>query len=164
MLRHLCVTLTLLASGASMAAAQDQPLTASRDSLFRALVAGKVLNLDRQLVHMSHTCSLRVDKQLLPVVDVQELVKGAATPRGVNRIVILDSTMKVVRAIEYTTERPLFCQENRLYVWGDLAIGNRGPEGNVLTFTKGGRETTVTHVDANDLPAPRSRDRKQPPQ
>ena len=164
MLRYLSVTLTFLVAATNLAAAQDQPLTTSRDSLYRALVAGKVLNPDRQLVHMSHTCSLRVDKQVLPVIDVQELVKGAVTPRGVNRIVILDSTMKVVRSIEYTTERPLFCQENRLYVWGDLAIGNRGPEGNVLTFTNGGREATVTHVEANDLPAPRSRDRKQPPQ
>jgi hypothetical protein len=158
------LTLVLLVRAASGAPLQEEPLTASRANVFRALVAAKILNPDRQLVHMSHTCSLRVDNQLLPVIDIQELVKGAATPRGVNRIVIFDSALNVVRTLEYTTERPLFCQENRLYVWGDITIGNRLPEGNVLTFRNGGREITVAHVEANDLPAPLSRERKQPPQ
>src|SRR5262245_12688041 len=162
--KRLWLAVACLASIAISAAAQDDQLSASRAAMFRALVAGKVLNPDRELVHMSHTCSLRVDNRVLPVIDIQELVKGAVTPRGVNRIVILDPTLNVVRTVEYTTERPLFCLENRLYVWGDLAVGNRLPEGNVLTFRNGGRDITVSHVEANDLPVPRSRERKQPPQ
>jgi hypothetical protein len=164
MVKRHWLAVALLASATIPAAAQDDQLTASRAAVFRALVAGKVLDPDRELVHMSHACSLRVDNRLLPVIDVQELVKGAVTPRGVNRIVVLDSALSVVRTVEYTTERPLFCLENRLYVWGDLMIGNRLPEGNVLTFRNSGRDIAVSHVEANDLPLLRSRERKLPPQ
>jgi hypothetical protein len=41
-----------------------------------------------------------------------------------------------------------------------LAIGNAGPEGNVLTFTNRGREVAVSHLEATDLPLPPTRKRK----
>jgi hypothetical protein len=132
----------------------------TRSQLYGALLTGKVLDLDRALVHLSHTCNLRVDGQWLPVVDVQGLVRAAVTPRGVNRIVVLNSELKPVRAIGYTKERPLFCLYNRLYVWGDLVIDNVGPKGNVLTFTNRRREVAVSHLEANDLPLPPTRKRK----
>jgi hypothetical protein len=53
----------------------------TRNQLYGALVVGNVLDADRALVHLSHTCNLRVDGPWLPVVDIQELVKGAVTPR-----------------------------------------------------------------------------------
>ncbi|HLK62940.1 MAG TPA: hypothetical protein VKU19_05850 [Bryobacteraceae bacterium] len=98
------------------------------------------------------------------MVDVQEMIKGASTPRGLNRIVVLDRELKPVREIEYTSQRPLFCVENRLYVFGDLEIDNVLPEGNVLTFSRRGRTVTLTHVEANDYPIPLTGARKSPPQ
>ncbi len=93
------------------------------------------------------------------VADIQELVKGGPSPRGVNRIVILSPALKPVRTIEYTTERPLFCDGNRLFVYGDLAVGNIGPEGNVLSFSKAGAVVKVSHTEASQYPIPITRDR-----
>jgi hypothetical protein len=95
------------------------------------------------------------------VVDLRELVKGSATPRGVNRIVVLSPALKPVRSIEYTRERPLFCLGNQLFLWADLTIENAGQEGNVLTFTHQGRDVSVRHVEPNDFPVPPTKDRNE---
>ena len=136
----------------------------SRAQIYRALVEAKVLDPDRRLVHFSHTCSLRIDGAEFPVVDVQEIVKGVSTPRGVNRIVVLGPDKKLVHRLEYTTERPLFCEGNRLYVFGDLEVGGVGPGGNVLTLSGRGKQVKVSHIEANDYPVPATRDRKNVPQ
>lgn len=82
----MCLMLLLVSCGRSTLTTPEASPALSRERLFQALLADNVLDPDRQLVHMSHACSLRVDDQSLPVVDVQELVKGASAPRGVNRI------------------------------------------------------------------------------
>lgn len=154
--------IAMFALPTAVAAAQGpQP---SRESIYNALLKGRMFDPDRRIVHLSHTCNLRIDSRYFPVVDLQELVKGAATPRGVNWIIIFDSALKPVQKIEYTTERPLFCLDNRLYVFGDLAIHATQPEGNVLTFTHMGKNVSVAHLEANDLPIVPSRERQQPPQ
>ena len=135
-----------------------------RDQLYAALLEAKVLSPDRQLVHLSQTCTLDIDGGKYPVVDLQEIVKSDTSPRGVNRIILLDSQWKPVQKIEYTNHRPLFCLENRLYVYGDLAIDNLAPEGNVLTFSKQGRVIKLSHIEANAYPLPITHDRKSPPQ
>ncbi len=135
----------------------------SRARLFELLKADGTLDPHRRLVHLSQACSVRVEGKLYPVVDVQEIVKGAVTPRGVNRIVVLDGT-KVVQALEYSTQRPLFCEGARLFVYGDLKIGNVGPEGNVLTFGHGAKEVSLSHVEANDYPVAETGGRKVGPQ
>jgi hypothetical protein len=136
----------------------------SRDRLYSALLDAKVLNPDRELVHLSCTCNLRIDGSEYPVVDVQEVVKSDTSPRGVNRIVVLDAKLKPVKEIEYTSHRPLFCLDNRLYVYGDLTIDGLSPEGNVLTFSRQGRVVKLSHIEAHDYPVPVTRDRKSPPQ
>jgi hypothetical protein len=132
----------------------------SRQELFDALRHTPLLDPDRQLVHLSHTCTLRVDNRDFPVVDVQELSPGAATARGINHIVVFDASLTMVRAVEYTTERPLFCRDNALFVWGDLAVDNQLPEGNRLTFSNGAKDIAVDRVEVNHLPIPRTGDRK----
>jgi hypothetical protein len=124
----------------------------SRAELRAALVNSGVLSRDRQLIHLSKVGDLEIDGGKFPVVDIMELAPGAVTPRGLNRIIVLDPALKPVQRIEYTTERPLFCQENRLYLFGDLLIQNILPEGNVLTFTQQGRQVAVSKEDLNDLP------------
>lgn len=143
-------------------AACAQNLT--RDLLYKALLAGDILNPDRELVHMSETCTLQLSGKLFSVIDIQELVKGASTPRGVNRVVVLDSALKPVRTIAYATQRPLFCLDNKLFVYGDVTLDNSGAEGNVLTFANGARDVTLSHVEANDYPVPSTRNRKGSPQ
>jgi hypothetical protein len=137
---------------------------ASRTQIYSALIENRVLNPDRELVHFSYACALHVDKAEYPVVDLQELVKSSRSPRGINWIVVLNPQLKPVQKIEYTSQRPLFCVENRLYVFGDLEISNTLPEGNVLTFSEHGRVIKLDHIEASEYPIPITRDRKSPPQ
>ncbi len=133
-------------------------LVDSRERLYCALEADRILDPERQLVHFSHTCTLQIDSSEYPVVDLRELIKGGPSPRGVNRIIILDSGLRLVQEISYTSQRPLFCVANNLYVYGDLELGNNLPEGNLLIFTNKGKEVTLSHVEANEYPIPITRD------
>lgn len=142
--------LILLAKTADAAA----PALEDRLRLAEALQKQGVLNPERRLVHISHTCSLRIDGRMFPVVDVRELVKGAVVPRGVNHIIVLDPSLKPVQMIEYTSERPLFCLDNKLFLFGDILIGNVMPEGNVLTFSHNGTQISLEHIETNDWPIP----------
>ena len=118
----------------------------------KTLIEDGILSKDRQTIHVSRVGYLEIDGGRFAVIDVMELVPGATTPRGFNRIVVLDSSQIPVQQIEYTTERPLYCEGNQLVIFGDLAVDNHLPEGNVLTFTDGGRKVLVSHVDMNNLP------------
>ena len=137
---------------------------ASRAQLYSALLSGGLLNPDRQLVHFSNTCALHIGGSNYPVVDMQELVKSDTSPRGINQIVVFDPQLKPVQKIEYTTQRPLFCVDNQLYVFGELEKDDVLPEGNVLTFSERGKVFTLSHVEAKDYPVPVTKNRKSPPQ
>jgi hypothetical protein len=126
----------------------------TRQELLQKAFAAHVFDPDRLVTHASHVCSLRVDGQWFPVLDVQELVKGAVVPRGANSIVVLDPEFKLAMSLPYATERPLFCVDSRLYVWGDLQVEEASVEGNELTFTDRARRLTARHVEANAVPAP----------
>jgi hypothetical protein len=145
------------AAGATAAGATAAGATAvesGRSELLAGLVRAHAFDPARFVTHAAHVCSLRLDGAMFPVVDLQEIVRGAQTPRGVNAILVLDAALRPVRRIEYTRERPLFCVDNRLYVWGDLRIDGVEGEGDELTFTDGGRTLALRHVEANDTPAP----------
>jgi hypothetical protein len=150
MRRIAALSASLIAASAAMAGA-DSPLNDQR-RLVAALRASGELHADRALAHASHTCDLIIDGQRYPVVDVRELVRGVATPRGVNRIVVLSPSLHAVRRIEYVQERPLLCQANRLYLFGAVSIDGRGPEGNVLVFADRGQRVGVETVEVNDWP------------
>jgi hypothetical protein len=107
----------------------------------------------RLVAHLSHVCSLDIDGKHYPVIDLRELVPGETTPRGVNAILVLDEQLALTQRIDYTTERPLFCVANRLYVWGDLRIFELFAEGNELTFNPEGHVSSLQQVEANDMPA-----------
>lgn len=125
-----------------------------RQVVFNALLKSHVLNKDRQLVHFSHVCNLRIDGRHFPVIDLMELVPGANTPRGVNRIIILNDELAPIQTINYITERPLFCKDRQLFVFGEIMVKGVLPEGNVLAFFDGGRSIEVRQIDVNKLPIP----------
>lgn len=141
-------------SAAGATSAGVTAVESGRGELLASLARAHAFDPARFVTHVAHVCSLRLDGATFPVVDVQEIVRGAQTPRGVNAILVLDATLRPVRRIEYTRERPLFCLDNRLYVWGDLRIDGVEGEGNELAFTDGGRTLALRHVEANDVPAP----------
>lgn len=123
-----------------------------RTSLINALHQAGALSKERQRVHMSHTCNLEIGGALYPVMDIRELVRGASVPRGINHILVLDPSLIIKQKIEYTTERPLYCSKNQLFVYGDLMIDGLLPEGNVLTFSAGATQVTISNLDMNRLP------------
>lgn len=123
-----------------------------RASLLDSLRKAGALDSERQLVHFSHTCNVHVEGATYFVVDIRELVRGAVVARGINHILVLDSSLKLVRKIEYTTERPLYCRDDQLFVYGDLMIDGLLPEGNVLTFSEGASQISISQVDTNALP------------
>jgi hypothetical protein len=135
-------------------------LQASRHELMRAASAAGVFDPDREIAHASYVCALRLDRRWFTVLDIQELAKGAVVPRGANSIIVLDPELELAKRLPYTTERPLFCVDDRLYVWGDLHVDEISSEGNELTFTDHARSLKLRHVDANDVPAPSG---KSPP-
>ena len=141
----------LLVGGPAAQGKGANPLK-DRGAVFGALLKSGTLQKDRQLVHLSHVCNLEINGRQFPVVDVMELVPGATTPRGVNRIIVLTDKLVPVQTIDYTTQRPLFCQKQRLFVFGDLMIGGVLPEGNILSFSDDGRAVDVQQVDVNELP------------
>ncbi|HUQ91656.1 MAG TPA: hypothetical protein VM120_08240, partial [Bryobacteraceae bacterium] len=123
-----------------------------RPQIYRALQTGKALDPHGNLLHLSHTCTLKIEGQFYPVIEVQEIIKSAAAQRGVNHIVVLDAKLKVMRKIGYTTQRPLFCIDNRLFLFGDLAIEGVQPEGNVLHFTNGAQALKTSRVEPTNYP------------
>lgn len=159
--RAALAALLLVAAGGRSVAAEPPTAPPSarrlvdRRAIAAALTRAGVLDDERQVVHLSHVCDLRLGKRHLPVVDLRELVPGASTARGVNRIIVLNDQLVPVRTLEYATERPLFCRGAQLFVYGDLSVGS--DEGNVLEFADGGRTVRVTRMEVNHLPAPAAR-------
>ena len=100
-------------------------------------------------MHLSHSCNLVIDNQIYAVIDIRELVKGATTARGINQIILLNSEHQLVNRIEYGQARPLFCENNKLYLYDTLIVDGQAEEGNVLQFTDAGFAVTVTTEDLN---------------
>ena len=148
-----CLILSVFSMIGIVTDANDQVVLEDRSVIFNALLKHGVLDKNRQLVHLSQTCSLQIGSSVFPVVDIRELVKGAMVPRGINHIIVLNSSLVPVQKIEYTTQRPLYCINNQLFLFGDLMIDGCLPEGNVLTFSNHGRKAIITHMEANDFPA-----------
>lgn len=120
--------------------------------LVAALHNAGELNRARGLAHVSHACDLLIDGERYPVADVRELVRGATTPRGVNRIVVLSPALIPVRHVAYVNQRPLLCQGNRLYLFAAIRLDELPPAGNVLVFSDKARVAQVESVSVNDWP------------
>ncbi len=126
----------------------------NRILIFNALNKQNLLHKDRHLVHLAHLCSLVIDDEYYPVIDVIEHVKGAQVPRGVAHIFVLDSSLKLTKKIYYDgTSRPLYCKNNKLFLFGFLAINGLVPEGNVLSFSHAGKKVIVSEMETNNFPA-----------
>lgn len=138
---------------AALCGVADEGFTsaADRQHLAAVLLRAGVLEKGRVLVHLSHTCNLRIGGDVYPVVDVRELVPGASFAHGLNQIVILDRRLNVEQSFEYVDHRPLFCSGNELYVFGQLEVNQMDPGGNVLIFADPKKPPACKTVDFNKL-------------
>jgi hypothetical protein len=138
----------MLATGCASTILQGETsarLEGARGMLAQMVVATNATGSDRSVIHLSNPCSLKIDGASYPVADMLELVKGA--PGRLNSsILVFSPSRALLHKIAYTTERPLSCLENRLYVAGDLSI-NGGAGGNELSFGPGGAQISQRHVD-----------------
>ena len=106
-----------------------------------------------RLVHFSHVCDLVIDTTRYAVVDLRELYGSGPSPRGLNRVVVLDGSLSPIQSFEYGSARPLFCRESRLFLYGSISLGNVGAAGNVLEFSDAGRSVAVVDdLEASELP------------
>jgi len=147
-----CLIIPIIYSASSLAG--ESVKLDDRILIFNALNKQNLLHKDRQLVHLVHLCNLVIDDEYYPVIDVIEHVKGAQVPRGVAHIFVLDSSLKLTKKIYYDgTSSPLYCKDNRLFLFGFLAIDGLVPEGNVLSFSNAGKKVIVSEMETNDFPA-----------
>ena len=129
----------------------DANLFSDQENLVKLIQSSKINDKDRMLVHLSHTCDLHIDGKSFRVLDMRELVKGAQSPRGVNQIILLNPAHQLVNRIEYGSARPLFCKDDRLYLYDDLIPDGQSESGNVLKFSDQGFTVTPAHEDLNSL-------------
>ena len=123
-----------------------------RVTLYEALVKQNVFNQHRKLIKFSHLCTLVIENERYPVVDIVEHVKGAQVPRSALQVVVLDASLKVVNKISYHTAVPLYCHKNQLLWSGLQMIDNLYPEGNVFTFSDKAKKVAVSEMNPNNLP------------
>ncbi len=127
--------------------------TVDRPELLKTLLNAKVIDEDRVLVHCSHTCDLQFAGDTYHVLDVRELVKNVSVPRGVNQIVVLDSNWKVVKTIPYVDQRPLFCRNDQIIIFGKMHIPDSiGEPGNIIVFRGPDLDVEFRNVDWVSLP------------
>ena len=117
--------------------------------LYKLLVESEISEAARSLVHVSHTCSLTINHKQYPVIDMRELIKGAVVPRGVNQIIVLNPEYQLVQRIEYGQARPMFCENDKLYLYDSLIVDGQSKEGNVLRFEESGFKVIVLKEDLN---------------
>ncbi len=124
-----------------------------RQRIYAELTNQKIIVGERKLVKLTHVCDLIINETHYPVINLMEHVLGAQVPRGVNRFLVLDASLQLVREISYDgSSEPLFCNENKLFLFGYLAIDGLGLEGNVISFSENAEEAVASIVEANDFP------------
>ncbi|VAW68436.1 hypothetical protein MNBD_GAMMA10-2483 [hydrothermal vent metagenome] len=124
-----------------------------RINIFNALQKQKIFNKHRILVHLTHICDLIIDNRHYPVINIKEHVKGAQVPRGVGHIIVLDSSLNLIKKIYHDgASSPLYCKDNKLFLYGYIDIDGLAAEGNVLSFGNKGKKVVVSEMESNDFP------------
>lgn len=130
-------------------AANHPAALSDQSNLVKLVRDAGISDKERALVHVSHSCNVIIAGQVFAVIDMRELVKGAMVARGVNQIILLNAAHQLVNRIEYGQARPLFCENNKLYLYSNLMLDGQAEEGNVLSFSDSGFAVTVTNEDIN---------------
>ncbi len=139
-----CANMSCIGSGTTQSPLGD------RDLLLNRVKDLELLEKGRHTTHLSHVCNIIVANKKLAVIDLREQINGASSARGINRIIILDGNLELLNQIEYGNNRPLFCEENKLYIFGELYIEGFPEPGNIIQFDAFGNIQDLMQVDNND--------------
>jgi len=90
-----------------------------------------------KLMHFSYVGSLKTKDGPVLVVDRRSVLTGMLAPRGLNYITFFDDQLKYLGKFRYTKSRPLYCDEGKLYLFGELDGLPPGGDGNVIDVSKG---------------------------
>jgi hypothetical protein len=145
------LVLIILAGLGGLLQKQAKPTAVSQSQVINFLYQKGVLQKDFVLVHFSQVCNLVIAGEKYPVYDSREDENNVSEPRGVNQIIVMSPDFEVRQAIKYVDARPLECQNNRLYTWGDITVDD-AHVGNTLEFLDGARTVVTSETDILKLP------------
>jgi hypothetical protein len=98
-----------------------------------------------QSTHFSHVCEIKTDRSDgIYVADQRAVLLGMASPRGMNYILFFDGALRFLGKLRYSSSRPLWCDEGKLYLFGDLD-GDPNLNGNVVDLSGGYERLRVYH-------------------
>lgn len=98
-----------------------------------------------QSTHFSHVCEIITDNsERIYVADHRTVLSGMASPRGMNYILFFDGELRFLGKLRYSSSRPLWCNEGKLYLFGDLD-GDPDLSGNVVDLSGGYERLRIYH-------------------
>ncbi len=100
---------------------------------------------DVLLTHFSYLGKLLTKEGVIYVVDMRSVLNSMSAPRGVNYIMFFDSKYKFLGKQNYASSMPLWCEEGKLFLFGDLdGFSDRG-DGNVIDLSDGYENLRIYH-------------------
>ncbi len=135
------LTISLVFLARAYQASSSSVLTQDvRQSLLASAQNGDpaLLSSDLVLTHFSHVCELvKSDGGIIYVADRRAVLPGMSAPRGLNYITFFTEDFTYLGKVRYTSARPLWCDNNKLYLFGNLDGGDIPGEGNVIDLSGG---------------------------
>ncbi|HEX9665032.1 MAG TPA: hypothetical protein VGA95_00545 [Thermodesulfobacteriota bacterium] len=100
---------------------------------------------DVLLTHFSYLGKLQTKKGVIYVADMRSVLNNMNAPRGVNYIMFFDNKYEFLGKQNYASSVPLWCEEGRLFLFGDLdGFSDRG-DGNVIDLSDGYKNMRIYH-------------------
>ncbi|HXF10501.1 MAG TPA: hypothetical protein VN625_06920 [Desulfuromonadaceae bacterium] len=100
------------------------------------------------LTHFSHVGQLTTLRgETIYVADERSVTTRALSPHGRNFIVFFDKHFQLLGKMNYVNSRPLWCEGNKLYLFGDLDGLPKHSPGNVVDLGRGFGHLEVYHAN-----------------
>jgi hypothetical protein len=106
---------------------------------------------DAVLIHFSHVGQLVTSHgEIIYVADERAVTTDALSPHGLNFVVFFDEHFQFLGKINYVNSRPLWCDDGKLYLFGDLDGFPNGEKnyfhGNVIDVANGFENLKIYHA------------------
>ena len=96
---------------------------------------------DVVLTHFAYVGKLQTRTGVIYVVNLRSVLNNMPAPRGLNYIVFFNQRYhhryRWLGKLNYAASMPLWCEQGRLYLFGELDVPSNLGEGNVIDLTAG---------------------------